>query len=248
MDILLLILLLLTGLVLGTLVNYLADVLPQYRKLTRPRCHHCEKERPLDDFLFLKHCRYCTQKEKIRSKIVFAAVPLLNVFLFFFNDPQINIWLSVLLVSYFVLVIVIDLEHRLILHSTSVFGLVLAATIGMLRVGFWSTFLGALAGFVIMFLFYLLGFVFIKMLNKRRDEPIDDVALGFGDVTLSTVLGALLGWPGIIGGLFVGILLGGLVSAIVLVVGFLNKQQKGLYALPYGPFLITSAFVLLYFI
>ena len=50
----------------------------------------------------------------------------------------------------------------------------------------------------------------MKLLNKNNSKySEEDVALGFGDVHLSGILGLLLGWPGITGGLFVAIILGG---------------------------------------
>lgn len=246
MDFLQLFGLILFGIVGSTLINYLADVLPTQRKLGAARCAHCERNRLFDDYVLLKQCRLCTEKPPRRHLILLIVMPCLMVLLAFFNDQGINIWLSALLIHYFALIVVIDIEHKLILHMTTIFGLLLTGLAGILRNGFWITFFGALAGFAIMFIFYLLGILFIKHLNKKREEPIDEVALGFGDVTISTVLGALLGWPAIIGGIFVGIFLGGIISALVLIIGFLNKEQKALYALPYGPFLVISSVLLLY--
>ncbi|MRR32837.1 hypothetical protein EG834_21460, partial [bacterium] len=59
--------------------------------------------------------------------------------------------------------------------------------------------LGGLAGFTIMFVFYLLGVAFAKARARRMRaaglETDDEEALGAGDVILSTVLGLFLGWP-----------------------------------------------------
>ena len=41
----------------------------------------------------------------------------------------------------------------------------------------------------------MLGVLIIKLINRRRGQPVNDVAFGFGDVNLSGVLGLMLGWP-----------------------------------------------------
>ncbi|MCD6425647.1 MAG: prepilin peptidase, partial [Anaerolineales bacterium] len=111
--------------------------------------------------------------------------------------------------------------------------------------GVFYTLLGGAAGFGTMLILYLLGNLFIKFLSKTRGEEIDEVALGFGDVNLAGVIGLLLGWPGVVGGLFLAIILGGVVSGIFLMIQFIRKRYKALQALPYGPFLVLSTIILL---
>ena len=111
-------------------------------------------------------------------------------------------------------VVVIDLEHRLILHPVSIAGAVLAAIFGVWKHGWVETLIGGAAGFGMMWLLYLFGELFAKWMARRRGGLANEVALGFGDVNLAGVLGLLLGWPGIVLGLFLTILLGGVVSLL----------------------------------
>jgi leader peptidase (prepilin peptidase)/N-methyltransferase len=97
-----------------------------------------------------------------------------------------------------------------------------------------------------MLLLYFLGELFGRIMAKRRGEPIEEVALGFGDVNLSGVLGLLLGWPGITAGLIFAILAGGLVSAFILARMMLRKEYQAFTALPYAPFLILAGVVFLF--
>jgi len=147
---------------------------------------------------------------------------------------------------YFALVAVIDIEHRLILHPVSLVGAVLGAISGTVLHGFLPTLLGGAAGFAIMLVLYLLGVVFLKWVSRRRGEPVDEVALGFGDVNLGGINGLLLGWPGIIAGLFLAILIGGLISGLYLVYQLVRRRYRAFAALPYGPFLILSVLYLVY--
>jgi len=80
-----------------------------------------------------------------------------------------------------------------------------------------------------------------------RGRKVDDVALGFGDVNLSGILGLLLGWPGIVLGLTLAILTAGAVSLIYLLVMLILRKYRLYAAVPYGPFLIAGAVILIYF-
>jgi leader peptidase (prepilin peptidase)/N-methyltransferase len=151
------------------------------------------------------------------------------------------------LLLYFGVVTVIDLEHRLILHPVSLVGAVLGLGLGFWLHGWKSTLAGGVAGFVMMFLLYFLGDLFARLIARIRGETLDEVALGFGDVNLAGVLGLVLGWPGIVGGLLLAIMLGGLFSLLFLFVSMIRRRYRTFTAIPYGPFLIASAVLLLFF-
>jgi leader peptidase (prepilin peptidase)/N-methyltransferase len=164
------------------------------------------------------------------------------------------------LMIYFGVVTIIDAEHRLILHPVSMFGAVLGTVIGIYLHGVYSTLLGGAAGFGFMLILYYLGIGYVWLLNRRKrklaEERVEDFqeeqgevgeGLGFGDVNLSGVIGLMLGWPGVIAGLVLGILLAGIASLGLIVIMLLGKRYRPNMALPYGPYLVTAAVVLLYF-
>ena len=97
-----------------------------------------------------------------------------------------------------------------------------------------------------MLVLFFLGEIYLRFLSKKRGEPIDEVALGFGDVNLGGVLGLILGWPGISAGLLFAILMGGLVSGGYLIYTMASKRYRPNTAIPYAPFLILGAMLLLY--
>lgn len=88
----------------------------------------------------------------------------------------------------------------------------------------------------------------MRWLSHRRGDITDDEAIGFGDVNLSGVIGLMLGWPGIMAGLFLTIIIAGIVSLIYLVLQLVTRRYQAFMAIPYGPFLVASAVILLYFI
>jgi prepilin signal peptidase PulO-like enzyme (type II secretory pathway) len=107
--------------------------------------------------------------------------------------------------------------------------------------GILSTLLGGAIGFGIMLGFYFVGELFVKRMSKKGGMPRDEVALGFGDVTLSGILGLLLGWPFIFYCLFFAIMVGGLASLAIIIGMLIAKRYKAFTAIPYAPFLILSA-------
>ena len=226
-------------------VNYLGDVLPFTRKFTKPACDSCQSHLALDYYLLHRPCKTCGAKPSIRHWIVLLFGPILAGVIYFYPIPNLGIWGGILWLGFFALVVVIDLEHRLILHPVSLVGAGLGAIFGSISHGITNTLLGGAAGFGIMLIFYMLGNVFIKVLSRRRGEEIDEVALGFGDVNLAGVIGLLLGWPGVIGGVFLAIILGGVVSGFFLIVQLFRKRYQAFQALPYGPFLVLSTLFLL---
>ncbi len=236
----------------GWIVNYLADTLPVTRRLSRPACPQCGREYSLADYLGFRNCANCGRRRGLRPWIVQGIMVALSLYTWL-KPHRMGYALGMILLAYFAVVIVIDLEHRLILHPTSIVGALLALGIGVWTQGVLPTLLGGLAGLVIMLALYYLGVLFSKFRARRlkaAGQPTDsEEALGAGDVILAGILGLVLGWPIIWFGLLLGILLGGLVG-VVLIAAMLVRGRYGKQALmifmPYGPYFIISAFFILF--
>ena len=230
----------------ANLVNFLADILPSERKITTPKCNRCGEHLSWKFYVLLESCRHCGTKPSLRHKIVLILGPVFTGLLAQFPLESLGNFGAILWLVYFSVVIVIDLEHRLILHPVSITGAGLGLIFGIVNHGFYNTILGGGAGFGLMLIFYFLGELFVRVLSKSRGEEIEEIALGFGDVNLAGVIGLLLGWPGIIAGIILAIIIGGVVSGSYLVLQVLRKKYQAFQALPYGPFLVLSVVVLLY--
>jgi leader peptidase (prepilin peptidase)/N-methyltransferase len=122
-----------------------------------------------------------------------------------------------------ILIATIDLEHRLVLNSLSLPGTVLTLAVSPLwpGLGLESAALGAAAGFLIFFVFQVIG----------------RGALGGGDTKLALLIGAMSGLPGVLDSLFTGVVLGGLGALVYLLV--LRRSRKEF--MPYGPYLAAGA-------
>ena len=242
----------LTGWISGWVINYLADVLPVTRRLSRPVCDQCSQEYSIAGYLVFGRCRKCGHGRGLRPWVVQIVMMILSLYTWI-KPHAMGYALGMLLLTYFAVVIVIDLEHRLILHPTSIVGALLGLGIGIFVNGLIPTLLGGLGGLAIMLVLYYLGVLFSKLRARRLkatgQEADDEEALGAGDVILACVLGFILGWPLIWFGLLLGILLGGIIGVVLMLV-FILSGRYGRNALmvfiPYGPFFVLSAFFILF--
>jgi leader peptidase (prepilin peptidase) / N-methyltransferase len=253
MDILLLVLAVLIGLVCGGFVNFLSDVLPATRRLSQPQCKHCHSPLPWLDYLLFKRCPDCQATRSFRSWVFQIIFPVLSVVIWIYPRPILSYPIAMLLLVFFALVIVMDMEHRVVLHPVSLTGVVLGLGVGLylrgdtsIARGIASTLLGGAAGFGFMLVFYYLGKLYVRWMAKRKGLPPDEVALGFGDVNLAGVLGLMLGWPAIAVCLFFAILAGGIISLLIVVGMLIAKKYQAFTAIPYAPFLILAAIYLLF--
>ena len=248
MQLSVLVLLIFLGWAIGSLVNYLSDVLPHRRTLTHPFCQKCNADMAFVNYLFWpRRCAACGQPRTWRTWLVEALFILISVGLWSYHPQKLGFWGGWLILAYFGVVVVIDVEYRLILHPVSLVGAILGLSLGSYLHGLGPALLGGAVGFGSMLLLYWLGELLIRLAAHLRGEKVDDVALGFGDVNLSGVLGLLLGFPGIVLGLFLAVLIGGAASLIFLVVMLALRRYRMFTALPYGPFLVSGAVILLFF-
>jgi Type IV leader peptidase family. len=172
--------------------------------------------------------------------------PLIALYLFLFPPARLGFWIGFGLLIFFGVVAVIDLEYRAILLPVNIFGLIIGFLIGWMIRGPAETILGGLAGFLLMLVLYYLGILFNRVIGRIRNSVVDEVALGFGDVYLMGGLGLMMGWPEVVGGLLIAIILGGLVSGLIIVVKWIAKRYEPLQAIPYAPFFIIAAVIMIY--
>jgi leader peptidase (prepilin peptidase)/N-methyltransferase len=152
--------------------------------------------------------------------VIFAALPWII-------QPAINLVIYSIYIAILILIIVIDLEHRLILHVVTfpATAFALIASIPLTDNNLRLALTGAAVGFLFFFTAYLIG-------NKFFGAG----ALGFGDVTLSMTMGAMLGLQRILFALVLGILLAGIWGLFAIITGRLDRRSY----FPYGPFLAVA--------
>ncbi|MCC6298509.1 MAG: prepilin peptidase [Anaerolineales bacterium] len=248
----------------GLFVNYASDVLPRTRRFSQPVCRNCETQFSWLDYLTLRACRNCGIMRNLRTWIVQLVMTASFAYFWLNTPPALGLPLSLIVLTYFAVIAVIDIEHRLILFPTSVFGAALGLIVGTyvyfvakklsFPIAVGSSLLGGLIGFGIMFLVYQLGTLVARYrarkLQAAGQADDEEEAFGGGDVYLGGVIGLMLGWEFILMGLTIGILFGGLVSLMLIVASLIQRKyfsQSFMVFIPYGPYLIAGAFYMLYF-
>ena len=228
----------LLGWLVGIAINHAADILPKRQSLLqRPHCSMCGTSRPYPAWSVLlgyltgqQKCAGCGQPREslIRSIVIEIITPVFFVFLWqrYGYYPS-RLFIISLYTAILILITVTDLEHRLILNAV-----ILPSILFALAVAFFTPSLpwpialvGGASGFVISYLAALLS----------------RGGLGGGDVTLSTFLGLIIGFPYILLSLGFGVFLGGFVAFLLLI-----TRRVGLKTfIPYGPFLTTTGWIML---
>jgi len=241
------ILLILLGWVVGAFINYISDVMPIRRRLVAPFCQACDSRIPLlNYFLWPRRCLSCDTLRTRRVWVVEIGILLATIWLWTNPASRLGFIPGLMVLAYFSIVAVIDLEHRLILHPISLVGVILGIFIGIWLHGWLSTLIGGLVGFGIMLALFSIGVVFVRTIVRKRRPEFDEEPLGFGDVILSGILGLFVGWPGIVLCLIVGILIAGLGALIYILGRMVTHHYQSFDFVPYGPFLLAGAFILLF--
>lgn len=176
-----------------------------------------------------RECEGCRQRLPVRRRAVLVELitPVFFVFLLWRYGLSPHLAILSLYTAILILVTVTDLEHRLIFNVVILPSILMALVTAFFTPGlYWpSALVGGAAGFILSYLAALLS----------------RGGLGEGDVTLSTFLGLIIGFPNILLSLGFGVFLGGFVAFLLLV-----TRRVGLRSfIPYGPFLTITGWIML---
>ncbi len=229
----------LLGLLVGGLVNQLGSDLPARRVLTRPHCPHCGQDRPWQQWLSLPaylvgraRCLSCNARISLRHPLTDLGMAAAYVYLWITFGPSVKLTLYLAYSAIFAIVLITDIERRLILNVLMFPAILFAAAASFFTPGMvWQS---ALAGGAIGFLFFFVAAIV-------GNSVFGSGALGGGDVTLATFVGLIVGFPLIVEALVLTILIGAAISLVLIVTRVRTLRDH----IPYGPFLVAGAVVTL---
>lgn len=268
------ILLIVLGLLAGSAINMLADELPYRRKPAAP-VYPDGTPRPtlawsgILAFLTGNRSPHHPQPDPDRTRPHtvdnrlswrYPLTELLTIFLmllsFYVLQPRaeidaLQLAFVLLYMAIFVLIIVIDMEHKLILFVV-IIPAVLIALIDSLITSAQPSLVNALAGgalgFGAFYLAYQGGFLFNHLAGKMRGQKITTTAFGYGDVMMITLSGVLLGFGGVFLAIFITVFLGALGAIVYLVVKkLLVGKYNAFSAIPYGPYIVAATIMVMLF-
>jgi leader peptidase (prepilin peptidase) / N-methyltransferase len=231
------------GLVLGSFLNVCICRLPLSQSIVTPRsrclaCGHLIRAYdniPVLSYIFLRgRCRDCGTHISPRYplvEILSAAFAVMTVARFGFNWTALVIYG---LIAAFLVLTFIDIDHRILPDAITLPGIPagLAASFGPGLLAPLESLLGILVGGGSLF---LVAWVY-QSITKRE-------GMGGGDIKLLAMIGAFVGWKGVMFTIFVASLTGTLAGMAMIV-----RRKEGMkFAVPFGPFLAVGAIAYLFF-
>lgn len=197
----------------------------------RSRCPRCGRmiawydNIPIVSWLLLRgRCRHCREAISLQYPLVEAAVLLLWGAAVWYYGVGLHALTAAVFGTILLGIAVTDARHYVIPDEYTwgglAVGLVLALRGGL--PGLWQAALGAGAGFLLLYLIAWAG-----------ERVFKEEAMGGGDIKMMTMVGAFVGWQGVLLTLFGGALLGTLV--------FVPLSIKKRRLVPFGVFLAVAA-------
>ncbi len=236
------------GLPIGSFLNVVIWRLPRGENIAFPPSH-CPKCNaaiaPYDNIPVLSYillggrCRSCGAPISIQYPIVEFVTAALFAISWPLAGGVLGWQLAAALIftGIGVAVTVIDIQHRIIPDELSIGGLAVGLVLAPLCAHSWSgllwAFVAALGGAILLYLVRIGG----RALFKKE-------ALGFGDVKLIAMIGAFVGWKGVLLTIFLGALLGTIGGVIAMA---LSKKTREERLVPFGPFLMAAGLITFYF-
>jgi leader peptidase (prepilin peptidase)/N-methyltransferase len=192
-----------------------------------------------------QRCRSCGAPIPLRAPLVEIANALLFAFLWRRYGPSVQLVLTAIYTAIFMLVLVTDLEHRLIYNVVIVPAVVFAALASPVsELGIRSSLLGAATAFAIVFAIYLFALLF----SRVRHLHVPGGAFGQGDVKLAVFMGLVTGFPAVLLAILYTILLGGVGALLFLGYHLVVHRRLALTtAIPYGPFFCIAGWAIMVF-
>ena len=231
------------GLCIGSFLNVCIYRLPASQSISHPRskCPECDKliafydNIPIFSYLWLKgRCRHCGVKIGLRYPTVELLGGLFALASFLKFGLNIEALVYFAFIACLLVVTFIDLDHRIIPDVITLPGIPIcfAVSFALPDITFKSALLGILVGGGSLFLVAWL----YSLLTKKE-------GMGGGDIKLLAMMGALVGWQGVLFTIFVSSLVGTLSGLAVML-----QSRKGMkLAVPFGPFLSIGGITYIFF-
>jgi leader peptidase (prepilin peptidase)/N-methyltransferase len=227
------------GTIIGSFLNVCIHRIPQGKSIVSPpsHCPRCKTpirfydNIPLLSFIILRgRCRKCHTPIPLRYPLVeflmglFSLLLLLRFGISTLYLIYLAFFASLLLVSF------IDLPHRIIPDVISLPGIVIGLVISFLhpQLSIKDSLIGALLGGGILYV-VASGY---RLVTKRE-------GMGGGDVKLLAMIGAFIGWKGVLFTVLCSSFIGSIVGVILMIIASADSK----YAVPFGPFLSLGAVI-----
>lgn len=232
------------GMCIGSFLNVCIYRLPSSMSIIKPSrsfCPQCKSaiqfydNIPVFSYLWLKgRCRHCKTSISLRYPLVELMTGILAVAIFFMFELRPESIVYFIFISSLLVITFIDIDHQIIPDIITLPGIPmgLAASFILPAMTFKSSLLGLLVGGGSLF---LVAWTYSLITRKE--------GMGGGDIKLLGMIGAFIGWKGVLFTIFVASLAGTFAGMIVM----LLKGKNLKFAIPFGPFLSIGAMSYVFF-
>ncbi|MGD1972485.1 MAG: prepilin peptidase [Desulfobacterales bacterium] len=231
------------GLCIGSFLNVCIYRLPVSKSIVHPRsmCSNCGTliaaydNIPVLSYLWLKgRCRHCQIKISIRYPMVELLGGLFALGTYLKFGLTLEALTYYLFFAALLIVTFIDLDHRIIPNAITLPGIPIcfAASFALPTITYKEALLGILSGGGSLL---LVAWVY-SLITKKE-------GMGGGDIKLLAMMGAIVGWQGVLFTIFIASLVGTLAGLAAML-----QSRKGMkLAVPFGPFLSIGSITYIFF-
>jgi leader peptidase (prepilin peptidase)/N-methyltransferase len=233
------------GMCIGSFLNVCIYRLPTSQSISNPPrsvCPNCDgpirfyDNIPVLSYLLLRgRCRHCNTPISYRYPLVeiLSGLFALCAFLEFGATLQGVIYYA--FISCLLVITFIDIDHQIIPNAITLPGIPVffLASFAVPATTYLDSILGLLIGGGSL---YLVGWTYYLI---KKEE-----GMGGGDIKLLAMIGALLGWKGVVFTVFIGSTVGTLAGVMVMAY---TRLMDAKLRIPFGPFLSIGAITYVFF-
>ena len=224
------------GLIIGSFLNVCIYRIVREESISFPQSHctscgYSLKPKdlvPVFSYIYLEgRCRCCKEKISIKYPLVEILNSCLYVLIYLRFGFTLDLFKFCMFASLLIVIAFIDFETKFIYNSTIIFGVISGIVFNALiwiknKYIPWNYIVGAFIGFGIIYLIVILT-----------------GGMGEGDVDIALICGLFLGIKGVIVTLFIAIILGGIVGAIILILKLKDRKAE----IAFGPYLAIGGII-----
>lgn len=230
------------GAIMGSFYLVIGSRLPLKEDVVKSRshCDECKHDLhwydliPIFSYVFLKgKCRYCHKKINALHIIVEIATGFLFAFSYLYYGHNYNMYVMLIISSLLVLIYITDFKYYIILDSPLVIGAILILLLRFIYFGYENMFIYLGFGIVLFITMFIIKLIGDKIFKRE--------SLGGGDIKFAGIIGLVLGYR-------LGLICLILSAFLALPYSFTALMLKKNNEVPYGPFLVSSLFLIFIFL
>lgn len=231
------------GICIGSFLNVCIYRLPLAKSIVYPpsSCPECREpirfydNIPVVSYILLKgRCRFCATKISVRYPLVELLSGLFAVSVYLKFGLTLEALITYCFMASLIIIIYIDIDHFIIPDCITLPGILIGFLASFFADGmtYKDSGLGILIGGGTL---WMVAFGYQLLMKKE--------GMGGGDIKLLAMIGAFIGWKGVL----LTIFLASVIGTVANVPGMLMSKKFFNYKLPFGPFIAIGAMIDVFF-